>query len=309
MGYGPSPRILAGVATVALGLGVMGAPAYARSTGPVTAQTPQQQIKKLQEQIRQLKNQLAIANAEIAQLKGQSTTTAPGTTAPAATPTTTAPTQPVPEGQPSNLAGNVRPTFPQGTAGQVALVYSAPVTQNQNGFEDVPFVVRNNTSKPVTDISVATTVLSGSTVIASGQGDDGTNPIIVEPGEWALGYIDYSNTADFKSTDKVQYSVQSSPTPDPDPIDADVTVTQANNVGQSITGLVKNTAKTAVEAPIQITAYCFNSAGKPNAVQTGDTNQTSGNIAVGATSSYEIDLFNPGCKSLLVGGQGLLPIN
>lgn len=328
MGYGPSPRIsrprtgrisqrpwnsqrrwtrsiVAGVATATLGLGVMGAPAYARAGGPVATHSSQQTIKKLQAQIRQLKNELAVANAEIARLKGQSSTTVP---AAPHSPTTTAPAAPVSSGQPTLLAGNVKATFAQGSAGKVSVVYSAPLQPDSSGFAEAPFVVRNNTSKPVTNVQVSTTVLSGSTVVASGQDDAGTNPIVLNPGEWALGYIDYDNAASLKPADTVQFSVQASPSPDPDAASVDVTVTQANNVGESITGLVKNTSKSPVESGIEVTAYCFDGTGKPVGVQNGDTPQGA-NIAVGGTASYEIDTFGTSCKSILVGATGLLPFS
>ena len=193
------------------------------------------------------------------------------------------------------LAGNAHPEFPAGVAGRVSIVYQAPIQLQSNGTS-VPIVFRNNTGAAIAhvDVSAAAKNPAGK-IIASGS-SQGTDPSAVQPGQWAFAYI-YNN-------DTLSFTFQSTPASADSFNTAAIQVTQANLSGSSIAGGVQNTTGHPVQRPISVNAYCLNSSGDPTTVITGFTSSSSGDLAPGATDSFQLNVYDQRCSSFLVGASG-----
>lgn len=267
------------------------APTATAPTATVTAAkaakaNPQATIKRLRAQNRQLEkeiaelqSELALADTEIAKLEGSN-----------------GPTQGAPQssGEPSVLGGNAHPTFPAGAPGKLSVVYSAPIVVDSTGFGTTPFVLRNNTSKAVTSIKVTEDVFSGSTLVATGTGEAPmTNPVTIQPGQWALGFVTFTSAPKIPATDTVRFELQ----PPTVTGAVDLPVLQANVEGKSIAGLVKNTTGKTV-GPITVTGYCLDAAGNPQDIALGFAGGTT--TAPGASPSYELPT-DGSCSSVIVG--------
>jgi hypothetical protein len=235
----------------------------------------------------------------------QSTGTSTTTTVPATTtttaPVTTTTTVPV-SAQSSYLAGNAHPQYPAGTPGEMSVVYHAPIAADENGTA-VPLVFRNHTKAAVShvDISASATDTAGK-IVASGS-SQGTAPAVVEPGQWAYGYIYFSPGTALAATDKLSFSFETSPATTQSYNTAPIQVTQANLSGTAIAGGVQNTTGQKVEGPISISTYCLNSAGNPTRVHS-DFTSGSGDLAPDARDSFQVDLYGQSCPSFLVGASG-----
>ena len=178
------------------------------------------------------------------------TSTPPTTPVAPATPTTPAPSPTVPvAAQSTYLGGNAHPTYPAGTPGKVSVVYQAPISPQPNGTTTVPIVFRNDTKAGVShvDISASATDATGK-IVASGM-SQGTDPSVVQPGQWAYAFIYFAPGTALAATNKLSnFSFNTSPADTSSYNTAPVQVTQANLSGTSIAGGVKNTTGHTVTA-------------------------------------------------------------
>ena len=201
------------------------------------------------------------------------------------------------------LAGNAHPEFPAGVAGRVSIVYQAPIQLQSNGTS-VPIVFRNNTNSAIAhvDVSAAAKNPAGK-IIASGS-SQGTDPSAVQPGQWAFAYIYFEPGTALASNDTLSFTFQSTPASADSFNTAAIQVTQANLSGSSIAGGVQNTTGHPVQGPISVNAYCLNSSDDPTTVITGFTSSSSGDLAPGATDSFQLNVYDKRCSSFLVGASG-----
>lgn len=249
----------------------------------------------------------ACGTSSSAQLQNTTGTTPssanPKTTSQVGTSVTTVP--PPVAAQSTLLAGNARPQFPSGTPGQMSVVYQAPITPQTTGT-DVPIVIRNNTSAGVAHVDItASTRDAAGKIIASGQ-SQGTDPSVIQPGQWALSFIHYDPGTSLAANDTLTFSFQTSPVSTTNYNTAAIQVTQANAVGTSIAGGVQNTTGHDVTGPISIDVYCLNGSGQPTYIQGGFTSGQ-GDLAANATASFQVDLYGRQCTSFLVGASGYYP--
>lgn len=84
--------------------------------------------------------------------------------------------------QSSFLAGNAHPQFPAGPAGQVSVVYQAPISPQQNGTV-VPIVLDNNSSKAVAHVDISGTAKDATGKIVGSGSSQGTSPSVINPGQ------------------------------------------------------------------------------------------------------------------------------
>lgn len=205
--------------------------------------------------------------------------------------------------QSSLLAGNAHPHYPAGTPGQVSVVYQAPVQPQSNGTS-VPIVIRNNTNAAIAHVDItATTKDPSGKIVASGSSQE-TDPSTIDPGQWGLSFIFYMPGTALAANDTLSFSFQTMPATTSSYNTAAIQVTQANLSGSFISGGVQNTTGHAVQGPVSVNVYCLNSAGDPTSTVGGFTSGSSGNLAVGATDSFQIGLYDQSCPSFLVGASG-----
>jgi len=201
------------------------------------------------------------------------------------------------------LAGNAHPQYPAGAAVQIGVVYQAPIQPKSAGTV-VPIVLRNNTSAAVAHVEVSATAKGmGGKIVASGS-SQGTDPSTIQPGQWALAFIYFEPGSALSTADTLSFTFQSMPASTDSFNTAAIQVTQANLSGSSIAGGVQNTTGHLVQGPISVHAYCLNSAGNPTSEVGGFTSGSSGDLAPGATDSFQLSLFDQGCASFLVGAAG-----
>jgi len=227
-------------------------------------------------------------------------TVSPKATA-ASSPASAAPATAAP--QSTLLAGNAHPQYSGGAAGQVSVVYQAPIEPQSTGTS-VPIVFRNNTSAAIAHVEVAATAKDPTGKIVASGSSQGTEPSTVQPRQWALGYIYFEPGTKLAANDTLSFSFQTMPASTDSYNTAALQVTQANLSGSSIAGGVQNATGHAVQGPISVHAYCLNSSGDPTSVVTGFTSSSSGNLAPDATDSFQLDLYDQSCPSFLVGASG-----
>lgn len=224
----------------------------------------------------------------------------PVSTAPASTTSTTVKSQ-VPAQSPF-LAGTAHPHFAAGPAGQISVVYQAPISPQQNGTI-VPIVLDNNTSKAVAHVDISGTAKDPTGKIVGSGNSQGTEPSVIQPGQWALAFIYFESAGGLAANDTMSFNVNTMPA-DTSPYNtAAVQVTQANLSGDSVTGGVQNTTGKPVAGPISVDLYCFDSSGHPDYEQSGFTSGNS-DLAPGANDSFQISFYGPSCSSYLVGASG-----
>ena len=204
------------------------------------------------------------------------------------------------------LAGNAHPKYPRGTRGQVSIVYQAPI-QPQSIGTSVPIVFRNNTNVAIAHVDLSAPAKDATGKIVASGASQGTDPSTIQPGQWAFAYIYFDPGTKLAANDMLSFSFQTTPASTESSNTAAIQVTQANLSGSSIAGGVQNTTGHSVQGPISVHAYCLNSSGNPTSVVAGFTSSLSGNLAPGATDSFQLDLYNQSCSSFLVGASGYYP--
>lgn len=200
------------------------------------------------------------------------------------------------------LGGNAHPSFPQGQRGQVTVVYQAPIVPNEMGTA-VPIVIRNNTSKGVAHVDIGASAADPTGKIVASGSSQGTDPSVIQPGQWSLAFIYFSPGTAVAAGDKMTFNVKTSPADTSSYNTAAIQVTQANLSGTSIAGGVQNTTGHDVQGPISVNVFCFDASGNPTYTQGGFTSG-SGDLAAGATDSFQVDFYNQQCPSYLVGASG-----
>jgi len=181
--------------------------------------------------------------------------------------------------------------------GEVSLVYTAPLKPNFLSYVFQPFVVRNNTSEPVSNVRVEATIYSGDIIEGTESNLGGsTNPSVIEPGQWAYGYITYNEAP--QSSMQVKYSVTSSAPGASIYKVGDLKVLSADLMDNTINALVMNQTGQEVTGFIHVTAFCLNSSGNP----TFPHDDLSRGLAPNVKKRYKIGLSTgPSCSSFLVG--------
>lgn len=184
----------------------------------------------------------------------------------------------------------------------MTVVYQAPIVPNETGTA-VPIVVRNNTSKGVAHVDISASAVDPTGKIVASGSSQGTDPSVIQSGQWSLAFIYFGPGTAVAAGDKMTFSVKTSPADTSSYNTAAMQVTQANLSATSIAGGVQNTTGHDVQGPISVNVFCFDASGNPTYTQGGFTSG-SGDLAAGATDSFQIDLYNQPCPSYLVGASG-----
>lgn len=236
-------------------------------------------------------------------MSSTATSTPPTTPAAPTTPAPPATTVPV-AAQSTYLKGSAHPTYPPGTPGTLSVVYQAPISR-QPGGTSVPIVFRNDTKTGVAHVDISATATDATGKIVGSGSSQGTDPSVVQPGQWAYAYIYFESG--LAATDKLSnFRFNSLPADTSSYNTAPIQVTQANLTSTAIAGGVQNTTGHTVTGPISVNAYCLDAAGNPTSTQGGFTSGTA-DLAPNATDSFQLDLYGQSCSSFLVGASGYYP--
>lgn len=221
---------------------------------------------------------------------------------PTVIPSTPAGTASAPQ-QSALLAGNAHPKYPAGTPGQVSVVYQAPIKPGSVGTL-VPVVFRNSTSAAVAHVTVSAAAEDQEGRIVASGASQGTDPSVVQPGQWAFAYIYFEPGSALTAGSTLSFTFQSVPASTEPFNTAAIQVTQANLSGSSIVGGVKNTTGSPVQGPVSVHAYCLDPAGGPVSAVIGFTTGSPGELAPNATGSFQLTPYAQDCSSFLVGASG-----
>ena len=202
------------------------------------------------------------------------------------------------------LAGNAEPVFPDGGAGKVDVVASAPIEVNSAGLVTLPVAVRNGTNETITSVDVTGAAMDPTgTILASGR-SQGFSPAVVPAGGVSLGYVFFA--ADLPATTKLEFTVASKPLKG-EPYFQDLKVDQANAVGTSVTGKATNTSKNQLNGPYGVHVTCFDADGALLGSQTGYASPDA-DLAAGQSVTFQVDFYNEPCPTFLVGVSGYGPL-
>ena len=167
-----------------------------------------------------------------------------------------------------------------------------------------PVVVRNNTSGVVEVDLTATARNADGDLVGSGE-DQGLEPVQVEPGHIAIGYV-YLGFDDPPPGTTLAVEARGS-TPNTDFGGLPAVIVEHNltsgQFSEQVVGIVRNDNDVRMEGPISILVMCFDDEGNPLSHASGflDTDA----LDPDQEGSFAVDLYgDDGCPKYLVGASG-----
>ena len=191
--------------------------------------------------------------------------------------------------------------IPDGDEGELSIVV---VGKPQSGTDTVPVIVRNRTSEPLAGIEVTGTARSAAGALVGSGSSQGFAPDLVQPGEWAVGYVYFDSG---KLKDDTEYDLTATGS-DPDDFlsSIDVKVVEVSRTkgqfGEQLVGIVENDTDAEVGGPIDVMVACFDKAGQLLTTNTGFVEGDS--LPAGGTGSFSVDLFDDPCENWAIGSSG-----
>ncbi len=168
----------------------------------------------------------------------------------------------------------------------------------------VPVVIRNMTASPLASIEVSGIVRDSAGELMGSGSSQGFAPELVNPGEWAFGYVYIDGVKAAKDTEFDFTATGSEPDDFLGSVDVEIAevAETKGSFGNNLTGILKNPTDEEVSGPIGVTAACFDKSGALISTQSGFADSDS--LAPRGTSSFSIDLFDDPCESFAMGASG-----
>ncbi|WP_137294773.1 hypothetical protein [Nocardioides dongxiaopingii] len=188
--------------------------------------------------------------------------------------------------------------IPDGEAGELAVV----MTGTPDG-DSLPIVVRNRTEETLTGVAVAGTVRKPDGTLAGSGESQGLTPMILGPGEYAVGYVYFGGA---KLSKDSQYDLTATGDPlDGNPYFIDMPIAEVNRVegdyGDQFVGIVTNDSGAEVTGPVSVSASCF----EDGIIVSTDTSYAEPEpIPAGGTAAFSIDIFDDACPQWIIGSNG-----
>jgi hypothetical protein len=198
------------------------------------------------------------------------------------------------------LSGSATPSFPAGNAGEVSVVQVGPLSPPLVGAT-LPIAFRNNTSKGISHVDWSATARVGGAIASTGS-SQGTIPAQVAPGEVGLAFIYFENGEAIGEGADYDFDVETSPMDTGSYNTAPLAVTEANLVGDAISGSATNATGAQTVGPYSVHVYCFD--GDELASQVGSYAEQDGEVEDGGTVSFTVSLYEKECSSYIVGVGG-----
>ncbi|MBC2934738.1 hypothetical protein [Nocardioides sp. zg-1228] len=198
---------------------------------------------------------------------------------------------------------NIKGKFaiPDGVDGKLSVVV---IGQAEPASGTVPVVIRNMTASPLANLEVSGTARDGAGKLMGSGSSQGFAPELLNPGEWAFGYVYIDGVKAAKDTE-FDFTATGS---EPDDFlgSADVEIVEValtkGDFGDNLTGILKNPTDEEVSGPIDVSAACFDKSGSLVSTQSGFADSDS--MAPGGTSSFSLDLFDDPCEFFAMGSSG-----
>jgi hypothetical protein len=201
------------------------------------------------------------------------------------------------------LQGSV--TVPPGEPDALSVVFTG-VPRGDMG-STVPVIVRNNTDDAVGDLEVNGTARGADGALAGSGSSQGFEPSIIQPGEWAFGYVYFDSTVPADAT--IEATARGDNPSESNPfgkiqLNVNEVNFQPGEFGSaSYIGIVANTDsdETATD-PVNVFVGCFDAESNLLDVFSG---YTDGEVVQGGTASFSVDVYEaPSCASVAVGASG-----
>lgn len=191
--------------------------------------------------------------------------------------------------------------IPDGEDGQLSVVL---IGQADPASGTVPVVIRNMTATPLTNLEVSGTARDGAGSLMGSGSSQGFAPELLNPGEWAFGYVYIDGLKDPKDTEFDFTATGSDPDEFLSSVDVEIVeVAQTKgSFGDNLTGVLQNPTDQEVSGPIDVSAACFDNSGALVSTQSGFADSDS--MAPGGTSSFSVDLFDDTCEIFAMGASG-----
>jgi hypothetical protein len=165
-------------------------------------------------------------------------------------------------------------------------------------------IVRNNTADTLYNLEVTGVARDAAGTLAASGSSQGFEPVVVEPGEWAMGYV-YFDIDVLTGNETFEWQTQF----DTDPGfigELELTVSEAEltagDYGQQVVGIATNNNTEPVTGPNSVAVACFDG---PNllGVESGYTDGE--DIPAGGFSPFTVDLYdNETCPAMAVAASG-----
>lgn len=192
------------------------------------------------------------------------------------------------------IDGNRSPRLPAGHPGKLDIIAVGPYDGTS-----VPVVVRNNTSRTVTRITVkGAAVTAGGALLGTGS-DQGIEPTVVRPGEIAIGYVYFDGGVPLSS--KFRLTATWDPSSAQYENKRDLVISKTSGLIDRLVGYAHNATGRPVSGPIGLLAACFSSSGKLLSTESDFADQDS--LATGETAPFQISLSHT-CPTYLITAGG-----
>ena len=139
-------------------------------------------------------------------------------------------------------------SLPAGDPGVVAVVTAAAAL---DGSRSLPVIVRNNTASTVGQIEVTGTARDAAGTLVGSGSSQGFDPVLVEPGEIAWGYVYFGDIEGEGITFELSTSGEEPGFFLP------VEITELNATDDNLVGGIINNLESEVSGPIGISGVCF----------------------------------------------------
>jgi len=198
-----------------------------------------------------------------------------------------------------NIKGNFE--IPAGEDGALSIVI---IGEPDPASGTVPVVIRNMTTSPLTNLAVSGTARDGAGGLMGSGSSQGFAPELVNPGEWAFGYVFIDGVKAAKDTEFDFTATGNEPDDLLSSVDVEVVevALTKGNFGDNLTGILKNPTDAEVSGPVDVSVACFDKSGALISTQSGYADSDS--LPPGGTSSFSVDLFEEPCEFFAVGSSG-----
>lgn len=197
------------------------------------------------------------------------------------------------------IGGNESPILPDGEKEVLSVIAIGK-------FDGVilPIVVRNNTDKSVTRISVSAEARSSEGELLAVGKDQMFSPNLVQPGEISLGYIFFESVDSFPEDVQFKFLIASKDSKSTTFENIrDLEVVEQNWVDNRIVGMLKNPYNILVNGPIEVNAMCFNENGEVLAHYSDFA--TVDQVEAGGTIPFQVSIYDQKpCPIFLVASFG-----
>lgn len=192
----------------------------------------------------------------------------------------------------ASFGGLAPPAIPAGAAGEVSVVAQAAVLDSSGSLA---LVIRNMTRDPIAAIEVTGIARDSSGGVVASGASQGFSPVLVRPGEIALGYVYFELDL---AGQALAYELQVSSRA-PDDLfteNAGLVFAEFNPLPSGPAGVVKNEGEDeAAFAAVQV--VCFDDQGVPTRSDRSYADPSE--IPPGGSAGFKVDLYGGGCAHYL----------